>query len=80
LIQVKDIPVARRQSIECCNGPFIMIVCSCHVVTEREVRDAIEALSSPTMSQVYRELDHKPQCGRCTHTVRRIMSETQTGR
>jgi bacterioferritin-associated ferredoxin len=57
-----------------------MIICSCHVVTDREVRDAVAALPSPTMSQVYRELDHRPQCGRCTHTVRRIMSEAQSER
>jgi bacterioferritin-associated ferredoxin len=51
-----------------------MIVCSCHVVTDEDVRGAL-ATRPERMSQVYEVLGHVPRCGRCTHTVRDIMRE-----
>jgi bacterioferritin-associated ferredoxin len=51
-----------------------MIICSCHVVSDHEVRDAAAALGSTfTMPQVYRHLGREPQCGRCARAIRRIM-------
>ena len=53
-----------------------MIVCSCHVVSDHEVREAMTTPDRPqTMSGVYRNLGHKPHCGRCAHTVKEIMRE-----
>jgi bacterioferritin-associated ferredoxin len=55
-----------------------MIICSCHALSDHEVRDTVEAaLSRPTMSQVYSSLGRKPQCGRCVRTIRRIVTEAQ---
>ena len=55
-----------------------MIICSCHTVSDHEVRDVIDAPEAPlTVSQVYRELERKPQCGRCAHSIRKIMKETR---
>jgi bacterioferritin-associated ferredoxin len=55
-----------------------MIICSCHTVSDHEVRDVIDAPAAPlTVSQVYRELERKPQCGRCAHSIRKIMQETR---
>ena len=56
-----------------------MIVCSCHIIADHEVRRVIEN-ERPTMSQVYRSLGHEPQCGRCTQTIRQIMVDLQTAR
>jgi len=56
----------------------IMIICSCHTVSDDEVRDAIDTPMPLTVSQVYRELDRKPHCGRCAHTIRRIMKEAKS--
>jgi bacterioferritin-associated ferredoxin len=47
-----------------------MIVCSCNVLTDHDVRAAIGAEQTPrTTGQV------AIQCGRCVRTIRRIMDE-----
>jgi bacterioferritin-associated ferredoxin len=51
-----------------------MIICSCHVVSDREVLQALSA-GPRRMSEVYDALGHVPHCGRCTHTVRAIMRD-----
>ena len=57
-----------------------MIVCSCNVFSDRDVRSAIDnAASRPaTANQVYGCLGCSPQCGRCPRTIRRIMDEAVT--
>ena len=54
-----------------------MIVCSCNVFTDHDVRGTLAAgESSPrTAGQVYHCLGCSPQCGRCARTIRRIMDE-----
>jgi bacterioferritin-associated ferredoxin len=52
-----------------------MIVCSCNVLSELEVRVAFSMAHPPTMAQVYRRLGHEPSCGRCAHTIREIMND-----
>ena len=53
-----------------------MIVCSCNVLSDRDVRTAVDGRSAPrTAGQVYGCLGCSPQCGRCARTIRRIMDE-----
>jgi bacterioferritin-associated ferredoxin len=53
-----------------------MIVCSCNVFSEKEVRSALaRALRPPRVSQVYASLGYARQCGRCARTIKRIMDE-----
>ena len=53
-----------------------MIVCSCNVLTDHDVRTAVTAAESPrTTGQVYGCLGCSAQCGRCARTIRRIMDE-----
>ena len=54
-----------------------MIVCSCNVLSDRDVRSAVsEAPARPrTAGQVYGCLGCSAQCGRCARTIRRIMDE-----
>lgn len=55
-----------------------MIVCSCNVLSDHDVRSAVTATSDlPPRSphQVYGCLGCSAQCGRCTRTIRRIMTE-----
>jgi bacterioferritin-associated ferredoxin len=53
-----------------------MIVCSCHVVSDRDVRAAVHSRGlAGSTAQVYRNLGHRPQCGRCAHSIRDIMDE-----
>lgn len=53
-----------------------MIVCSCNVLSDQDVRSAVKATDKVrTAGQVYGCLGCSPQCGRCATTIRRIMDE-----
>jgi bacterioferritin-associated ferredoxin len=54
-----------------------MIVCSCNVFSDRDVRAALETAPArpATANQVYGCLGCSPQCGRCARTIRRIMDD-----
>ena len=52
-----------------------MIVCSCNVLSDTQVRDTVNAASARTAGQVYRCLGCSPQCGRCVRTIRAIMDD-----
>jgi bacterioferritin-associated ferredoxin len=54
-----------------------MIVCSCNVLTDHDVRSTLaDNESAPrTTGQVYQCLGCSAQCGRCARTIRRIMNE-----
>lgn len=52
-----------------------MIVCSCNVFSEQQVRSALaNATQQMRMSQVYACLGSGAQCGRCARTIKEIMS------
>ena len=53
-----------------------MIVCSCNVFSDHDVRSACSGDEKPaTCGQVYGCLGCSAQCGRCARTIRRIMDE-----
>jgi bacterioferritin-associated ferredoxin len=52
-----------------------MIVCSCNVLSDQQVRNAVNAESSRTAGQVYGCLGCSVQCGRCVRTICRIVDE-----
>jgi bacterioferritin-associated ferredoxin len=53
-----------------------MIVCSCNVFSDHQVRAAVQSEQNPlSTAQVYKCLGCSPQCGRCARTLRRIMDE-----
>lgn len=54
-----------------------MIVCSCNVLTDHDVRTAVTAGKDlpRTASQVYGCLGCSAQCGRCARTIRQIMND-----
>lgn len=54
-----------------------MIVCSCNVFTDHDVRNAVTNASAKpaTAGQVYGCLGCSAQCGRCARTIRKIMDE-----
>ena len=55
-----------------------MIVCSCNVLSDEEVRLAVAAAGAPrTVRQVYGCLSCSAQCGRCAETIRRIITEAE---
>ena len=54
-----------------------MIVCSCNVLTDHDVRAALfgDQAAPRTAGEVYDCLGCSAQCGRCARTIRRIMDE-----
>ena len=53
-----------------------MIVCSCNVFSEQQIRSALaKAPQRLRMSQIYDCLGGSAQCGQCAHTIRRIMKQ-----
>ena len=58
-----------------------MIVCSCNVLTDSDIRTACRARENAprTAGQVYGCLGCSPQCGRCARTIKRIMDEALGG-
>lgn len=52
-----------------------MIVCSCNVLTDHDVRTVVTGATPRTPGQVYGCLGCSPQCGRCARTIQRIMDE-----
>jgi len=53
-----------------------MIVCSCNVLSDQDVRSAVEAERRRSTSRVYGCLGCSALCGRCAGTIRRLMDET----
>ena len=52
-----------------------MIVCSCNVLSDQDIRSAVEAGAPRSTSQVYGCLGCRPKCGRCAGTIRRLIDE-----
>jgi len=56
-----------------------MIICSCNVLSDHDVRVVVQRTAPRTTYQVYGCLGCSAQCGRCAHTIRKIMDETPRG-
>jgi len=52
-----------------------MIVCSCNVLSEDQVRTVAQTATHRSASAVYACLGCRAQCGRCARTIRDIMDE-----
>jgi bacterioferritin-associated ferredoxin len=53
-----------------------MIVCSCNVFSDHELRSTIAKVTRrPRVSQIYAYLGGSAQCGRCARTIKRIMED-----
>jgi bacterioferritin-associated ferredoxin len=53
-----------------------MIVCSCNVFSDQQILSTLaKATQRLTMSQIHDRLGRRAQCGRCAHTIRRIMEQ-----
>ncbi|HEY8006678.1 MAG TPA: (2Fe-2S)-binding protein [Methylocella sp.] len=54
-----------------------MIVCSCNVLTDTNIKDIVSSGTCPrTPGAVYKCLGCSPSCGRCIATLRNIINET----
>jgi bacterioferritin-associated ferredoxin len=57
--------------------PFFMIVCSCNVLTDHDVRSAVSAAEDlpRNAKQIYGCLGCSAECGRCARTIKGIIDE-----
>jgi len=53
-----------------------MIVCSCNVLSDRDIRNAVAAERTRSISRLYGGLGCRARCGRCARTIRRLTDET----
>ena len=56
-----------------------MIVCSCNVLSDTQVRTVANTATRRTTSYVYSCLGCRARCGRCARTIREIMDEVLDG-
>jgi bacterioferritin-associated ferredoxin len=57
-----------------------MIVCSCNVLSDHDVRIALGGGQLPrNTGQIYGCLGCSVQCGRCAPTLRRLLNEATAG-
>ena len=56
-----------------------MIVCSCNVFSDSDVRKVCSSARPRSTGAVYGCLGCSAQCGRCARTIRKIMDEALTG-
>jgi bacterioferritin-associated ferredoxin len=53
-----------------------MIICSCNVVSDHEVRIAMSTGARPrTTGELFRHLGCNAQCGRCARSIKLVMDE-----
>ena len=54
-----------------------MIVCSCNVLSDHDVRSAVcsQGGNARTTGEVYTCLGCSAQCGRCARSIKKIMTE-----
>ena len=73
----KQIAIAlSSQCIRCSQRePPDMIVCSCNVLSDHQIRAVVRANAPRMTSQVYGCLGCSAQCGRCARTIRSIMDQ-----
>jgi bacterioferritin-associated ferredoxin len=57
-----------------------MIVCSCNVLSDAEVRTVASTATRRTTTYVYSCLGCRARCGRCARTIREIMDEVLDGK
>src|ERR1700741_4781335 len=70
-----------KASSEAASAGSSMIVCSCNVLSDREIRNVATAAQVQPVSahQVYGCLGCNMRCGRCARTVKQILSEALIG-
>ncbi|HUJ37036.1 MAG TPA: (2Fe-2S)-binding protein [Hyphomicrobium sp.] len=56
-----------------------MIICSCHFLSDSQVRAAADQYGPLRTTQVHSSLGCRPRCGRCFSTIRAILESKADG-
>lgn len=46
-----------------------MIVCSCHIVCTKKIKECVERIPKPTVQKIVKELNWKPDCATCAKNI-----------
>jgi bacterioferritin-associated ferredoxin len=57
-----------------------MIVCSCNVLSDKQVASVLSSQPLARVSQIYKCLGCRAQCGGCAPTIKRIRDEARAAR
>ena len=52
-----------------------MIVCSCNIIYECNIKNCIRDAKHPTVGMVFKELGCKPDCATCVQTIVRLIND-----
>jgi bacterioferritin-associated ferredoxin len=52
-----------------------MILCSCNVVSDRDIRERLGGACRPSVGGLFRQLGCEAKCGRCTRSILAVMEE-----
>lgn len=53
-----------------------MIVCSCNVLSDREIRSKLEPRGDrPSVGAVFRRVGCQPNCGRCARSIAAVVEQ-----
>ncbi len=56
-----------------------MILCSCNVVSDRDIRDCLGGRCRPSVGALFRQLGREAKCGRCARNILAIVDEHHGG-
>jgi bacterioferritin-associated ferredoxin len=75
-IKARGLPYQYKLKLGKEAGDAEVIICSCNVLSDHDVRSAVKTEAPPrSAGQVYGCLGCSAQCGRCARTIRKIMDE-----
>ncbi|MBL1255253.1 MULTISPECIES: bacterioferritin-associated ferredoxin [Methylocystis] len=58
-----------------------MIVCSCNVLSDRDVRESLSARADrPSVGAVFRSMGCEAKCGRCVRSIVALVDQHATAR
>jgi bacterioferritin-associated ferredoxin len=75
----RNAPVNEDGIVDVRKTGLSMIVCSCNVLSDHQVRTAASTAARRSTSHIYGCLGCSAQCGRCARTIRRIIDEALDG-
>ena len=52
-----------------------MILCSCNVVSDRDIREHLGAGGRPSVGALFRQLGCEAKCGRCTRNILAVVDQ-----
>ena len=52
-----------------------MIVCSCNVVSDRDIRERLGGGARPRVGALFRQLGCEAKCGRCARSIVAVVDE-----